>query len=338
VRVAWALACALALGCRAPAPTVPPLAKVSPGVDATSTPAEPSVMQPDPPAAQGMAAMDGFLAKGDRRPTVHVVRFDPDALPVATWGDPTAGAGFRVGKIRDGWRLWIRTHVFAEVIVATPPHSGSKVLFTAFTGGSFAQGDVPTCRPGNTQTLMALWYGFSPDGWTDQGVDVEMGDGDLDLATCSATPKRSLHGRAAAIVPGFIYALRVQEGEDDADDKLVVFLPRGAFVSMAADPTMPVDASDTGPFTRLTFPLSPGTARSAVLRVSPASLALWSSLRNTGAPVWSFDDKSAPHDDLQLEVDVSSQDEGKMGTVSLAIPAGRSQRPYAALLAAAKPR
>jgi hypothetical protein len=183
---------------------------------------------------------------------------------------------------------------------------------------------------------MALWSGFSPEGWTRDGVDVEMGTGDLDLETCSASARRSLHGRAAAIVPGYVYGLRTLAEDETGPGRLVMFLPRGAFVSTTGDPTTPIDASNTGSFTRLTFPLARQAAASAVVRLSPASLALWSSLRATGAPVWAFDDKSAPHDDLLLEVDVSRQDDVALGTVSLAVPPGKSRAPYAALLAAAK--
>jgi hypothetical protein len=339
----WALLVAAAsLACGAPAAGVhtsalasrPPPVPVSP---LSAPPLEEPAPDPvDPPAADGVKPMVGFLASGTHRPDVQTLRFDIEKLPVATWGEPTPGAGFRLRKIPDGWRLWVRSHIFAEVIVATAPSTGSKVLFTAFTGGAFADGDVPACGTRARGTQMALWSGFSPDGWTRDGVDVEMGTGDLDLETCSASARRSLHGRAAAIVPGYVYALRTLAEDEAGAGRLVVFLPRGAFVSTAGDPTTPIDASNTGSFTRLTFPLAPQAAASAVVRLSPASLALWSSLRATGAPVWGFDDKSAPHDDLLLEVDVSRQDDLALGTISLAVPPGKSRAPYAGLLAAAK--
>ncbi len=340
---AWALlVAATGLACGAPAagvhaaalaPRPPPV----PDSPLSSPPLEePAPDPPDPPAALGVQPMAGFLATGGRRPAVQTLRFDVEKLPVATWGEPTAGAGFSLRKIPDGWRLWLRSHIFAEVIVATAPSTGSKVLFTAFTGGSFSDGDVPSCGTRARGTQMALWSGFSPDGWTRDGVDVEMGTGDLDLETCSASARRSLHGRAAAIVPGYVYGLRTLAEDETGPGSLVVFLPRGAFVATGADPTMPIDASNTGSFTRLTFPLAPQAGRSAVVRLSPASLALWSSLRATGAPVWAFDDKSAPHDDLLVEVDVSRQDDVAIGTIALAVPPGKSRAPYAALLAAAR--
>jgi hypothetical protein len=309
-----------------------PVAEAAPPVPIDDAAPEP----PDPPAAEGAKPLTGFLATGARRPVVQTLRFDVERLPVATWGEPTSGAGFSLAKIPDGWRLWVRSHIFAEVVVVTTPSFGSKVLFTAFTGGSFADGDVPACGSKAKGKQLALWSGFSPDGWTRDGVDVEMGTGDLDLATCSATARRSLHGRAAAIVPGYVYALRTLSEDDSGPGKLVVFLPRGAFVSTAGDPTTPIDTSNTGSFTRLTFPLDHGKGGSAVVRLSPASLALWSSLHRTGAPVWGFDDKSAPHDDLLVEVDVTRQADVALGTVSLAVPPGKSRAPYQGLLAAAR--
>jgi hypothetical protein len=343
VKHTWALlVVASSLACGAPAagvhiaalPSRPPPVPASP---LSGPPLEEPVPDPpDPPAAEGVKPMVGFLATGSRRPEVQTLRFDVEKLPVATWGEPTPGAGFSLRKIPDGWRLWVRSHIFAEVIVATAPSTGSRVLFTAFTGGSFADGDVPACGTRARGTQMALWSGFSPERWTRDGVDVEMGTGDLDLETCSASSRRSLHGRAAAIVPGYVYGLRTLAEDETGPGTLVVFLPRGAFVSAAGEPTTPIDASNTGSFTRLTFPLARQAGSSAVVRLSPASLSLWSSLRATGAPVWGFDDKSAPHEDLLLEVDVSRQDDVALGTISLAVPPGKSRAPYAALLAAAR--
>lgn len=338
---ATALVFALGFGCYdAPAARVPPVAvhaAPAPPVDVSPAapvpPAEPPAQ--DAPSAHGVEPMVRFLTKGESRPPVTTMRFDPDAVPVAAWGEPLQGAGFRVSKLRDGWRLWVRTHVFAEVVVAAPPGNGGQIVFTAFTGGSFAQGDVPTCTASSTRTLAAIWSGFSPDGWTNQGLDVEMDVGELDLSTCSAAPSRSLHARAAALVPGYVYALRVEEG-DDVPDKLVVFLPRGALVSAGGDPNAPIDTSNTGSFTRVSLPLARGVAGQAVVRISPASLALWSTLRATGAPVGSFDDKSEAHDDLQVSIDVSWQGPALLGTLSFAVPARKGAGAYAGLLAAAK--
>ena len=334
---AWLLASSLAsLACgprAAPGLTARLASPAPPAASAPDDDDDPT-QPPDAPPAEGLKRLTGFLASGGRRPSVQTLPFDVDELPVADWSGPTAGAGFNLRGVPDGWTLRIRSHVFAEVVVATTPIHGSRVVFTAFTGGSFSRGDVPKCGPGVSGTLMAMWSGFSPDGWTRAGMDVEMGIGDFDLTTCSATPRRSLHGRAAAIVPGFVYALRTRDEDSGASEKLVVLLPRGAFVSTGADPMAPIDASNTGSFTRLTFPLVPGTGGSAAVRLSAASLSLWSSLRGKAAPVGGGGDRSAIHDDLLLEVDVSRRDDASLGMLSLAVPPGTSRKPYADLLAA----
>jgi hypothetical protein len=185
-----------------------------------------------------------------------------------------------------------------------------------------------------------VWDGFGPAGWTDGGIDVEMEEGDYDLATCSGTPVRSLRGRASAVVPGYVYAVRTREEREDGEDgsgkeSLVVFLPRGALVATAADPMTPLQASNTGAFTRLTFPLARGTAGSASLRLSPASLALWADLRQTRGR-GGFADTSALGENLLLGVDVAWQGDARLGSLSLSRPKGKGSWAYAGLLAAAK--
>jgi hypothetical protein len=177
-------------------------------------------------------------------------------------------------------------------------------------------------------------------------MDVEMGDGDFHLATCSATPKRSLFGRASAIVPGFVYGLRVRDSGDDGAagnagnaaaprESLVVFMPRGALIAGSADPSMPLDSFNTGSFTRLTFPLRSGEAGAASVRISPASLSLWSYLRRSRAMVKAFEDPSAPHTDLLVGIDVVSQGAAAMGILSLSLPSSGDPRPFAKFVAAA---
>jgi hypothetical protein len=296
----------------------------------------------EPPAAPGAKPLDGFRLAGAERAASTSLRFDVDALPVAEWDEPRRGAGFVLHKTKDGWNLWVSTTLFAEVIVATGAthlEGAARVSFTAFTGGrNFGVGVPPVCGTDTLGSRLAFWSGFAPAKWTDAGVDVEMEDGDFDLATCTATPKRSLFGRAGAIVPGYLYALRVRD-EDTAgrsSESLVVYMPRGALVSTTVDPTTPLNASNTGPFTRLTLPLERGTAGAASVRVSPASLSLWSRLRRAGGFVPSFDDPTPPHDDLLLGVDVAWQGDARVGTVTFAPPPGRDARPYSKLLAAAK--
>ena len=274
---------------------------------------------------------------------MHALRFDVDAVPVATWGPGWSGAGFKLEKIRDGWKLWVRTTVFAEVIVTASGPYGEKgtspVGFSAFTGGSFAEGDVPTCGPGTSGRRLAVWNGFSPVGWTDDGVDVEMEEGNYELATCNGTAVRSLRGRAAALVPGYVYAVLTREEDDEGKEReaLVVFLPRGVMVSTAADPMTALGSANTGPFTRLTFPLERGTAGSASVRLSPASLALWARLRQM-RPTTAFQDGSKAHEDLLLSLDVAWQGTTRLGSLSLSTPRPKDRRPYAGLLAAAQKR
>ena len=104
--------------------------------------------------------------------------------------------------------------------------SGSRASREAGSG----EGMPPACGPGHTGQRLAVWRGIAPAGWTDDGVDVEMEEGDYDLSTCAATPKRSLHGRAIAVVRGYVYALLARDEADDdgdADESVVVFLPPG---------------------------------------------------------------------------------------------------------------
>jgi hypothetical protein len=288
---------------------------------------------PEPPRAHGETGLDGFRVDGDSRPLALAtpIRFDPDALPVATWGEPRATAGFALRPKGNGYRLWLRSRLFAEVVVENT-RGGAE--FSAFTGGSFFEGTPPECGPGHAGSFPARWAGLAPRHWTDTGVDIEMGDGDFDLASCDARPRVSIQARAAAIVPGFVYGLRVRRGEDD--ETLFVFLPRAVLVSAAGDPSAPIALSNTGPFTRLSLPLERGGARSASVRVSPASLRLWSRLRTTIAPVWSFEDTTAAHDALLVNVDAAWQDDRKLGSISLALPRRHDKRPYAALVAAAE--
>ena len=336
------LAAAAALvACNARTPLPPSLAAFPPPAPPSLAPPEPTAPD-EPPAVHASPLMEGFLAPGGTRPAMQTLRFDVDAVPVATWGPAWSGAGFKLERIRDGWKLWVRTTEFAEVIVTASGVYGekgtSRVGFSAFTGGSFADGDVPRCGPGTSGRRLAVWNGFAPAGWTDDGVDVEMEEGNYELATCSGTPIRSLRGRASALVPGYVYAVRARnDDEGEESESLVVFLPRGVMVSTAADPTMLLNASNTGPFTRLTFPLARGTAGSASLRLSAASLALWAGMRRM-RPATSFHDASTAHDDLLLGLDVVWQGSSRLGALSFSAPGSKDRRAYAGLLAAAKKR
>lgn len=333
VLVAGALCAACGGTVHAPPPAVATWAAPTPST---------LLAEPEPPAASGAARIPGSPAPGDARPVVHTLAFDVGALPRATWGAPSPDAGFTLRKVRDGWSLWVRTTLFAEVVVsATASYQASgtsPVGFSSFTAGSFGAGEPPDCGPGHTGKRLAVWKGMSPKRWTEDGVNVEMNEGDYDLATCSAAPIRSLRGRARAVLPGYVYAIRVRDGDDEdgpQTESVVFFLPRGALVSATEDPETPVATTNTGTFTRLSFPLEEGTAASASVRLSPASLRLWSRLREAGNPIWNFEDGSAPHDDLLLGIDVVRQGEATHASLTLALPKGGAPRAYAKLLAAA---
>jgi hypothetical protein len=164
---------------------------------------------------------------------------------------------------------------------------------------------------------------MSARGWTDGGVDVQMGRGNFDTSLCAGVPDELVEARAAAIVPGFVYGLRIQTPPtpiEPGQEQLVVFLPRGQLVSAGGDPSFPLGTTNTGPFTRLTFPLDPDTAASASVRLGPSSLDLWTKLRSTGRPVWSFTDADAVARDALLGIDVASEGKTRLGSVFLSIP------------------
>ncbi|MGH7295681.1 MAG: hypothetical protein ACRELB_12135, partial [Polyangiaceae bacterium] len=243
--------------------------------------------------------------------------------------------------------LFVRTTLYAEVIVAQSAsfedRGTSRVGFSAFTAGSFGAGEVPDCGPGNAGRRLAVWDGMAPAGWTDDGVDVEMDEGDYDLATCEGAPKRTLRGRARAILPGYVYALRIRDEAEGAEEaredasgegSLLVLLPRAAMVSASADPSMPIATVNSGTFTRLTLPLSRGAAGTASVRLSPASLRLWSRLRKGGPPP-PAEDPARVRDDVLLGVDVASEGQERFGSVTIAVPVGADRRLYGGLLSAA---
>jgi hypothetical protein len=70
--------------------------------------------------------------------------------------------------------------------------------------------------------------------------------------------------------------------------------------------------------------------------VSTASLRLWSRLRRTIAPVWSFEDPAKPGEDLLVGLDVVSQAGSAMGTLTLSLPAKKDERTYSKVLSAAR--
>jgi hypothetical protein len=175
--------------------------------------------------------------------------------------------------------------------------------------------------------------GFSPVRWTDNGIDIEMGQGDFDAASCKTTATASLFARAKALVPGYVYALRVH----DERDSLYVILPHATLVSAGGDPSTPLDASNTGTFARVRLPLAKDTAASAAVRISPTALGLWDQLRRTGSPVQAFaDDTSMTSESLLVTIEVSAQGDMKVASLSFALPQTANAAAYTHLLQAAR--
>jgi hypothetical protein len=328
----WALAlagCTMFAGPAArPAPSVAPAGVL----DQITLPEAPA---PDPPRATGQDALTGFLAAGDVRPQVaaRAIHFDVDALPFGRWGDPSRDHGFRIARL--GWneyQLVIGSMLYAEVTVSGTAQGGQ---FTAFTGGSFSQGPLPECGRGHAGRFPARWAGIDPRHWTDADVGVELATADFDAADCRASARVTVEARAAAILPGFVYALRFRREEGEA---LIVFLPRAVVMSTSDDPSWPLDHVNTGPYTRLTFPLEANVGRSAALRISPASLHLWSRLRASVASVGPFQDATLPGDNLLVGIDVINQAGATTGTITLALPPKTDARPYARVFEAAGER
>ena len=164
-------------------------------------------------------------------------------------------------------------------------------------------------------------------------MDLVLEEGDVDPVTCVATARREARGRAAAVVRRFVYALRVRP--DQGAEKLVMILPHASFVATSGDPTFPFDVAHTGSFTRLTLSLANDSSASATLRVSRASMRLWSTLRSDGV-VTSFEDPTPIAQDMLVHVEVSRQAGVTLGSLSFAPPAGAVAPELAPLLAAAE--
>jgi hypothetical protein len=111
-------------------------------------------------------------------------------------------------------------------------------------------------------------------------------------------------------------------------------MPRGAQVAAAGDPETSLEAIDSGSFTRLTFSLAPGSAASASVRVSPASLRLWKAMRSTGSSVPSFQETTTAEQNLLLDFDVSVADDRSLASLSFAVPHRADVKPFAPLLEA----
>jgi hypothetical protein len=261
------------------------------------------------------------------------VRFDLESLPRATWGRPSKNRGFSMKGDGRHYRAWVRGPLFAEIVL---PRRWPAASFEMFTGGTFGDGDPPGCGGKHHGSVPAYWTGLSWIGWTDSGVNVEMERGELDTSSCVGSPAASVAARAAAIVPGWVYGLRVAYATgplDTPSEQLLVFLPRGAFVSSGGDPADPLRAVNTGAFTRLSFPVDESSG-AVTVRLSPASLQLWTDLRKTKRPVWGFKDEFRPDNDLMVGVDVVAQGERRTGSIVVSMPSRAPALGYGGLLEA----
>ena len=295
----------------------------------------------DYPTARGDDPIGGFRTEGPARPEGKRLAVDVDGLPSMTWRDPPSRRGFSIVATGDAWLLRMRAPLLAEAIVyGRPSYEGSSaVIYSGFTGGTFWQGDASSCGSGVRGEVPARWSGFSPKNWTDEGIDVEVGEGELTLATCRGRTLQFASGRAAALVNGFVYGLRVTRpsGTTGPSETLYLFLPRASQVAASSDPGSLTETADAGSFTRLSFVVTRGKAAAASVRLSAAALRMWSALRARGSPVPGFEDTAEAESNLLLDVDVSAVDDTRMlASLSFSVPAGVDAKPYAKLLAAVK--
>jgi hypothetical protein len=257
---------------------------------------------------------------------------------VASWKSLPSREAFRLTPRSNGYHFVLERPLLAEIMINGAssreklPRMG-RTAWAAFTGGSFFHGEAPPCGPGHVGVVAARWAGFAPKGWTDDGVDVELADGDFHRETCNATTRLVAKARARAIVPGFAYAtrLKVDFAGELADERLVVFLPYGQMISTSGDPDFLLDEGDAGPFTRLTLPIGPGRTASAAVRVSPKAVTTWRQLR-AGRIARDEADESRPSEDLLVTLDVVWGDRKTM-TVSIALPTGKDPTAYGKAIA-----
>jgi hypothetical protein len=328
----WVAALAL-VGCAGMAQH--PVARSTPPPRLEAAHADPSpAPPPEPPAVAGAAPLGGNLAQGISRPPAHTQEIELDSLPVAHWKSVPNREGFRLMPRSNGYRFVVERPLFAEILISGAssreklPRMG-RTAWAAFTGSQFSRGEPPPCGPGHVGVVAARWAGFAQAGWTDDGVDVELADGDFHRATCNATTRLVARARARAIVPGFAYAtrLKVDFGGESKDERLVVFLPYGQMISTSGDPDFSLDEGDAGPFTRLSLPIGPGGTASAAVRVSPKAVTMWRQLR-AGQVAHEASDESSPSEDLLVALDAVWVGDKKTMTVSVALPKGKDPKGY----------
>ena len=266
----------------------------------------------EPPAARGLP-LDWLTPIGgpERPKVVASVEVDTGRLPLAAWGPPDAASfvHFTNGQTNE-YHFVIEGVSFGELHVSD---------FLAYTGNDHATGTWPSCNLAKhvARRLIAEWRGLSIRHWTDDGVDVVMSRGVFDETPCRATATTTLKGRAEAIVPGFVYALRVE-------DALYVVAPR-ATLAASTD-----DAAGSGPFSSALLPVTPSHDATVSLRVSRSSIAAWLHIRSSPGQLAP---NETPNDEqLLLTIEVRARGDGHVASVTAALPADANEGIYGDLL------
>ena len=148
--------------------------------------------------------------------------------------------------------------------------------------------------------------------------------GPFDFASCVAKPEVSLVKRALGVVPGFVYALRVE-------DAVYVVLPHTSFASATRN------AAGSGPFSSTTLPCKPHHESAAAMRVPAESLLHWQELSTYGP--WAEPGAHAaedPSQSLLVLVEVRARGDGNVVSISAALPYMTSEDTFAPFFEAMK--
>ncbi len=252
------------------------------------------------------------LAGGEQRPEVRAsIEIDAASLPVGTWGALRPGAAFNMTT--DPPEFHIGGMRFAEVSVGS---------FTAFTDTAVSTAKWPQCH--RLGGALAVWRGLSLDEWSEDSIAVVMTRGPFDFVSCTAKPEASLIQRAVGIVPGFVYAVRV-------DDVVYVVLPHASFVSAAHN------AAGSGPFSSATLPCKPHHESAAAMRIATSSLTRWQEISTYGP--WADPGRVSSDDpiaSLLVIVEVRARGDRNIVSVSAAVPHMSGEDVYAPFFDAMK--
>jgi hypothetical protein len=257
-----------------------------------------------PPSITPDDPLEPTLAAGDPRPQVRAsMEVDAASIPVGTWGPPQAGVSFRVTT--DPNEFHVTGTRFAEVRVGS---------FSAFTDTTVPLANWPQCHHPGSAT--ALVRGLSVDGWSEDSIELVMTRGPFDYASCTARAEASIVKRALGIVPGFVYALRVE-------DSVYVVLPHAWFASATRN------AAGSGSFSSATLPCKPHHEAAAAMRIAAASLSGWQEISTLG--VWAHPEWTDSSNDVGLLVivEVRARGDGNVVAVSLALPQTSGEDTYA---------